>query len=219
LKELRCLARRNVDGVVVGYAASFADETPESAFYTGIETDDFKGDGVYKDIYASWHTETGYKGYSVNLTLSKDGEHGVAEDKDGDYRLEYDCDPTDDTETSASTPLDDPAPGTAQVTAPDGAVYIFAGIDCAYNSYSKGFDITTNDRGSAETYSFTVSLDQGVPGTQDADLWYRYYGISSESAAQGSVTMSCGKTISGTFQERDTGAHKPVTMKFACPVQ
>jgi hypothetical protein len=221
LKELQCLARRDADGAVVGYAVSFADETPKSGFYTDIEIDDFKGDGVYsEDVYSSWHTEDGFEGYAVTLTLSKSGKHGVAEDADGAYRLEYDCDPGDDTTTSAAAPLGEPAPGTAQVTGYKGIVSLFEGVDCAYNSFSKGFDIATHDGGTGETYSFQVSLDEGVPGTQNADLWYRYYGISSKSPAQGSLTLSCGKTISGTFNERDTGASQhPVTMKFACPVR
>lgn len=219
LKELRCLSRRNAEGAVVGYAVSFADTAPKSGLYTEISFDDYKGDGVYsKDVYASWRTKTGFRGHAVSLTVSDDGKHGIAVDKDGDYRLEYDCDASDDTKASASAPFGEPEPGTAQVTKGD-AVYAFEGVECAYNAVSEGFDIMYPTDGTNAAYSFEVTLDSSEPGQQRADLWFEYFQISSGRPVQGSLTMSCGKLITGTFLEGGSASGKPVAMKFACPIQ
>jgi hypothetical protein len=220
LRELRCSSLRNAEGGVVGYAVSFADATPKYSLYTEINFDDFKGDGVYsEDVYSSWRGDAGFAGYAVTLTVSENGKHGVAEDKDGDYRLEYDCDPSDDTKASAAAPLAEPVPGTAQVTGYRDAVYAFEGVECAYNSFSKGFDIMVPGVGTGEAYSFEVSLENATPGTQRADLWFDYYGIEDATGAQGSLTMTCGAAISGTFKEGSSAPGKPTTMKFACPIE
>lgn len=145
--ERACETTRGRDGEVVGWLATFQDAEEqsgefrvgrtESRYYVQIRVRRYTGAGTYPSEQVSVRyvagggpeLATGFGLPGQSLTLTDGGREGTYRSKDLTVRI--DCDPADDTSTDPGQGLSaTPAPGTAYVVRPEGAVFRFAGVRC-----------------------------------------------------------------------------------------
>ncbi|HVF06183.1 MAG TPA: hypothetical protein VNA20_15180 [Frankiaceae bacterium] len=145
--ERGCETTRGRTGEVVGWLATFQDAddqarnfrvgVTESRHYVQIRVRRYTGAGKYPSEQVSVRY-VGAEGPAVasgfglpgqSLTLTDGGHRGEYKSKSMTVRIE--CDPADDTSTDPGQALSEtPAPGTAYVVRPEGAVLRFEGVRC-----------------------------------------------------------------------------------------
>ncbi len=212
LLGLRCETLRGEDGAVTGYAASFADAVPEPTITSAVLVyDGYSGDGTYEGYVSHWAPE-GFASIGATVTISDDGRSGVAENEEEAYRLEFECDDSDDTTVAPRTAPEAPAPGTAQVVDARGELFVFEGITCSYDEFSDQLTAEIHESRD-QAYMFRALIDAGMPGENRADITYNYFGISNAGWIDGDAELACTDGVSGTFVE-DAGY---IVATFTCP--
>lgn len=210
LKELTCQTMRNTQGQAIGYAAVFGDQTPAPNIETLVRLDQdnggYLGDNTYQSIFVQTiqpspnliddlRTDT-----EVTLTLSQGGKHGVAESADGSYRLEYTCDPKDETSASANAPLGELKPGAAEIVRKkDGFVMRFNGVVCtSYGTLSSDVSVAAPKQALDTIRTYSLSFDVAKPDdtNRDANISGTYYDIDEFTSESVQVDFDCkGGTI------------------------
>jgi hypothetical protein len=228
LKEMTCQTLRNAQGKVLGYAAVLGDQTPEPRIEAivdlDLDYDGFVGDSTYSGIYvqtleSSENLFDDVRTYTeVTLTLSQGGKHGVAVSEDGSFRLEYTCDPKDDTSADANEPLGELKPGMAEIVRrEDGMVMRFNGLVCTGNGgFSSDVSVTAPGQGwdTMDTYYLDFKVAKPEDANRGANLSGTYYDIVEFTAESVEIDFDCtGGTIRAN--PRDSEAY---TGKFLCPL-
>ncbi len=219
LNELTCTTVRDAQGKALRYAATFADKSADPMRYLVVTTESYSGDGVYAEgVYTRWEGEGLLDDFFTSLTLSNGGKHGVGKSADGKSSFEFDCDAQDDTDPTATARLGDPAPGTAQVAASTGEVYMFDRIECTTNPVGGGFrvDIPSFDP-IEDVLDLQLNLPESNTGQQPTQLSFNYYRIDAAHGESGTSALTCNEPVTGSFEDRNT-PHL-LTAKFACPLR
>ena len=228
LKEMTCQTLRNTQGEVLGYAAVLADQTPEPLIEAivdlDLEYDDFVGDSTYSEIYVQT-LEPGENLFEdvrtyteVTLTLSQGGKRGVAVSEDGAFRLEYSCDPKDDTSAETSEPLGELKPGMAEIVRKkDGLVMRFNGLVCTGSGgFSSDVSVTAPTQGwdTIDTYYLNFDVAKPDDTNREANISGTYYDIVDFTSEGVEIDFDCS---GGTIRAKP-GYSVDYTGKFRCPL-
>jgi hypothetical protein len=228
LKEMTCQTLRNTQGEVLGYAAVLADQTPEPLIETivdlDLDYDGFVGDSTYSGIYVQTlepdaNLIDDVRTYTeVTLTLSQGGKHGVAVSEDGAFRLEYTCDPKDDTSAKASESLGELKPGMAEIVRKeDGLVMRFNGVVCTGNGgFSSDVSVRAPMQGwdTIDTYYLEFEVTKPDDTNRHSNISGTYYDIVDFTSESVEIDFDC---TGGTIRAKP-GYSVDYTGKFLCPL-